>query len=267
MLSWYGTGWSTTRESLYTPIDNLRQPRNPEVMDEEFDTLADIRNYLEYQVNVGFRELVIPRVQRSRAPSLAAPATLDNIRQELGECTRCPLHHTRRSIVFGEGNPRARLMFVGEGPGADEDKEGRPFVGRAGRLLNKMIQAMGLDRADVYIANVVKCRPPGNRDPEALEIETCLSFLEAQISAIKPEVIVTLGRIAAHTLLGSKESLTKLRGRFHQRNGIPIMPTYHPSFLLRQEKERRYKAEAWADLKQVMAMLNLPISPLEKSHE
>jgi uracil-DNA glycosylase len=228
-------------------------------MAEEFDVLGHIRNYLEYQVNIGFRELVIPRIRPKNAPPVT-PATLDAIRQELGECTRCPLHHARRTIVFGEGNRRARLMFVGEGPGADEDKEGRPFVGKAGRLLTKMIQAMGLDREDVYIANVVKCRPPGNRDPEALEINTCMPFLEAQISVIAPEVIVALGRIAAHALLGTKDSLTKLRGRFHQRNSVPMMPTYHPSFLLREEQERRYKAEAWADLKQVMALLNLPMS-------
>jgi uracil-DNA glycosylase len=119
---------------------------------------------------------------------------------------------------------------------------------------------MGLDREDVYIGNVVKCRPPGNRDPETLEISTCMPFLDAQISAIAPAVIVALGRIAAHALLGTKESLTKLRGRFHQRNGIPVMPTYHPSYLLREEKDRRYKAEAWADLKQVMALLSLPVS-------
>jgi uracil-DNA glycosylase len=228
-------------------------------MDVEFDVLTDIRNYLEYQLNIGFRELVIPRVPLPNVLPVI-PATLDAIRLELGECTRCPLHHARRTIVFGEGSSKARLMFVGEGPGADEDKEGRPFVGKAGRLLTRMIQAMGLDREDVYIANVVKCRPPGNRDPEAQEINTCMPFLDAQISDIAPEVIVALGRTAAHALLGTKDSLTKLRGRFHQRNGIPIMPTYHPSFLLREEQERRYKAEAWADLKQVMAMLNLPIS-------
>jgi uracil-DNA glycosylase len=228
-------------------------------MAEEFDVLGDIRNYLEYQVNIGFKELLIPRVRPKNA-SPVIQATLDAIRQELGECTRCPLHHARRTIVFGEGNQRARLMFVGEGPGADEDKEGRPFVGKAGRLLTKMIQAMGLDREDVYIANVAKCRPPGNRDPEVLEISTCMPFLETQISVIAPEVIVALGRIAAHALLGTKDPLTKLRGRFHQRNGVPIMPTYHPSFLLREEQERRYKAEAWADLKQVMALLNLPMS-------
>jgi uracil-DNA glycosylase len=233
-------------------------------MEEEFDAFGEIRSFLEYQVNIGFRELVIPRAPRLNA-SDATPVTLDVVKQELGDCNRCPLHTNRCTIVFGEGNPQARLMFVDEGPGEEEDKEGRPFVGKAGRLLTKMIRAMGLEREDVYIANVVKCRPPGNRDPEVLETDTCLPFLDAQISAIKPEVIVALGRIAAHALLGTRESLSKLRGKIHQRNGIPIMPTYHPSFLLREEKERRYKAEAWADLKQVMALLNLPIStPGEK---
>lgn len=183
---------------------------------------------------------------------------LQKIREDLGECTRCPLHERRMHIVFGEGNPRADLMFIGEGPGADEDRQGRPFVGRAGQLLTKMIQAMGLERSDVYIANVVKCRPPENRDPLPLEIRTCFPFLEAQIVAVSPRVVVALGRVAAGTLLNAKGSLSDLRGRFHDRSGIPVMPTYHPSFLLRQEHDRRYKGEAWSDLKKVMELLGLP---------
>jgi len=225
-------------------------------VNEEFDGLADIRHFLEYQVNIGFGELIVPRLCSS--DSFRTEESLQGVRQELGECTRCPLHRTRRSIVFGEGKPTASLMFVGEGPGADEDREGRPFVGKAGRLLTKMIQAMGLEREDVYICNVVKCRPPGNRDPEAVEISTCMPFLEAQISVVKPVVLVALGRIAAHSLLDTRDPVGKLRGRFHDRNGIPVMPTYHPSFLLREERERRFKAETWADLKQVMARLKLP---------
>lgn len=228
-------------------------------MNEEFTVLENIRDYLEYQITIGFREVVVPRLQRADLP-VQSDDTLDAVRQELGECTRCPLHRTRRTIVFGEGNPRAKLVFVGEGPGADEDREGRPFVGKAGRLLTKMIQAMGIGREDVYICNVVKCRPPGNRDPEAAEIGTCMPFLNAQIRALQPVVIVALGRIAAHSLLKTQEPLSRLRGTFHDRDGIPLMPTYHPSFLLREERDRSYKAATWADLKQVMGLLNLPLS-------
>ena len=195
-------------------------------------------------------EILMPRKSRDIE-------TLEEIRADLGECTRCPLHHDRLNIVFGEGNPSARLMFVGEGPGADEDREGRPFVGRAGQLLTKMIQAMNLDRSEVYISNIVKSRPPGNRNPTALEISACFPFLERQIAAIQPEVIVALGKIAANTLLQTGEPIGKLRGKFHDRQGIPVMPTYHPSFLLREDSSKRYKAEAWADLKKVMGVLGL----------
>ena len=214
-----------------------------------------LRNYLEYQINAGFSKVLIPK-----RPSVAAEnSPLETVRKELGDCTRCPLYRDRTHIVFGEGDPNASLMFIGEGPGADEDREGKPFVGRAGRLLTKMIQAMGLDRSEVYIANVVKCRPPGNRDPEPHEKDACVPFLEAQIEAVKPEVIVTLGRIAANTLLNTKEPLGKIRGMFHYWKNIPVMPTYHPSYLLRQEPDRRHKGESWADLKQVMALLGLPV--------
>jgi DNA polymerase len=150
-------------------------------------------------------------------------------------------------------------MFVGEGPGADEDREGRPFVGRAGQLLTRMIKAMGLERSEVYIANVVKCRPPGNREPHPMESGTCFPFLEAQIEAVRPRTIVALGKVAAGILLETAEPIGKLRGTFHDRKGIPVMPTYHPSFLLRNEADRRWKGEAWADLKQVMNLLGLPI--------
>lgn len=213
--------------------------------------LEKARSYLQFQVNLGFREIMIPREEN---------LSLEAVRKELGECVRCPLHKGRCNIVFGEGNPSARLMFIGEGPGADEDKQGRPFVGRAGQLLTRMITAMGLDRSQVYIANIVKCRPPENRDPEAVEIQTCLPFLEAQVAAISPEVIVTLGRIAAHTLLDTRDSISKIRGRFCDYKGIPVMPTYHPSFLLRQERDRRFKAEAWSDLQKVMELLGLQVS-------
>jgi uracil-DNA glycosylase len=225
-------------------------------MSEQSAELArQVRAYLEYQLSQGVREIVLPSV---KGPG-RRPDDLEAGRAEPGDCARCPLSATRHTIVFGEGNPSARLMFVGEGPGADEDREGRPFVGKAGRLLTRMINAMALERSEVYISNVVKCRPPMNRNPEPREIATCFPFLEAQIAAVKPEVIVALGRIAAMTFLGTKDPIMKLRGIFHDRNGIPVMPTYHPSFLLRNEGDRRWKAEAWSDLGKVMARLGMAV--------
>jgi DNA polymerase len=218
--------------------------------------LHHTRNYLDYQVRQGFAEILLP----VRSLESECHKDLETIRVQLGECTRCRLSQTRTSIVFGEGNPEAMLMFIGEGPGAEEDIEGRPFVGKAGRLLSRMIKAMGLDRSQVYIANIVKCRPPENRDPHPVEIDTCFPFLVAQIESVRPEIIVALGRIATGVLLRTKEPIGKLRGAFHNWNGIAVMPTYHPSFLLRQEVDRRYKALAWADLKKVMGLLDLPVS-------
>jgi len=177
---------------------------------------------------------------------------LAQIRAELGECTRCKLHRTRHTIVFGEGNEQARLMFVGEGPGAEEDAQGRPFVGEAGALLTRMIQAIGLQRHQVYIANIVKCRPPGNRDPEEDEIAACVPFLWQQIEALQPRVICALGRVAAQTLLGTTQGITQLRGRFHRIRGVLILPTYHPAYLLRTPSKKR---EAWIDLQMVQQEL------------
>ncbi|HXC96656.1 MAG TPA: uracil-DNA glycosylase [Edaphobacter sp.] len=177
------------------------------------------------------------------------------IKEEIGDCTRCPLAYAgRRTIVFGEGDPNARLMFVGEGPGADEDASGRPFVGKAGQLLNNMIQAMGLQREQVYIANIVKCRPPNNRTPEPVEANTCDQFLLQQIDVIQPEVVVALGSTAATYLLGLKQSLSALRGRWHRCRGAKLAVTYHPAFLLR---DPRMKAEAWKDLQMVMKQMGL----------
>ncbi len=218
--------------------------------------LWDVRDFLEFQIQQGFEEVFIP----PRSGHDHSTLSLAGIRKELGECTRCGLSQTRNHIVFGEGSPHAGVMFIGEGPGAEEDREGRPFVGRAGALLTKMIGAMGLSRSDVYIANIVKCRPPRNRDPEVEEIAACLPFLELQVRSVNPKVVVALGRIAAGTLLQTTESIGKIRGTFYLRNGIKVMPTYHPSFLLRKEQDRRYKAEAWSDLRQVMALLGLPDS-------
>jgi uracil-DNA glycosylase family 4 len=190
-------------------------------------------------------------------------AALQLIREDLGECTRCQLHKGRTKLVYGVGNPRADLMFVGEGPGADEDAQGEPFVGRAGQLLNNMIKAMGLRREDIYIANVVKCRPPGNRTPEPEECEMCSPFLMRQIAAIKPKVIVALGATAAKNLLAMNSSLGDLRGRFYDFKpggsdpswpGARLAVTYHPAYLLR---DPRQKGEAWKDLQMVMTYLGI----------
>jgi DNA polymerase len=187
-------------------------------------------------------------------PDAKAQALLA-IRNDIGDCTRCPLAYAgRRSIVFADGDPNARLMFVGEGPGADEDAQGLPFVGKSGQLLNNMITAMGLSREQVYIANIVKCRPPANRAPEPVEAETCRPFLAKQIDAVQPEVIVALGATAAMYLLGVKQSLMSLRGRWHSVRGAKTVVTYHPAFLLR---DPRQKGEAWKDLQMVMAEMGL----------
>jgi uracil-DNA glycosylase family 4 len=182
----------------------------------------------------------------------SAPLTLEQVRRELGECTRCKLHAHRTHIVFGEGNPEAEILFIGEGPGEEEDRQARPFVGRSGKLLTKIIQdGMKLRREDVYIANIVKCRPSGNREPEKDEVATCKPFLLRQIRAIQPKVIVTLGRPATSALLGRPVQITRERGEWRDFHGIPLMPTYHPAFVLRQytEKTRR---EIWEDMKRVL---------------
>ena len=182
---------------------------------------------------------------------------LQIIREDLGDCTRCRLHKQgRKQIVFGVGNPKTDLMFVGEAPGADEDEQGEPFVGRAGQLLNNMIKAMGLRREDVYIANIIKCRPPGNRVPEREECETCSPFLLRQIEAIRPKVIVALGAVAAKSLLALNAPMAELRGRWYDFRGIKLAVTYHPAFLLR---DPRQKKEAWKDLQRVMKELGLTV--------
>jgi len=209
-------------------------------------------------------EVLTPKPEQGVADPASA---LKLIREDLGDCTRCKLHKQgRKQIVFGVGNPRAELMFVGEGPGADEDAQGEPFVGRAGQLLNNMIKAMGLRREDVYIANIVKCRPPGNRTPERDECETCSPFLMRQIAVIKPKVVVALGAVAAKNLLAINAPMAELRGRFYdfmpagvRRNdpawpGAKLAVTYHPAFLLR---DPRQKGEAWKDLQMVMKYLGL----------
>jgi uracil-DNA glycosylase len=202
---------------------------------------------------VSFDDLV-PLPESRVAPAHKADALIA-IKEDIGDCTRCPLAYAgRRTIVFGDGDANARLMFVGEGPGADEDASGIPFVGKAGQLLNNMIQAMGLKREEVYIANVVKCRPPANRTPEPVEANTCDQFLLQQIDVVQPEIVVALGSTAATYLLGVKKSLSALRGRWHSCRGAKLAVTYHPAFLLR---DPGMKGEAWKDLQMVMKEMGL----------
>jgi len=236
------------------------------------DTRSQVREWVAYLAEMGVPELTAQHAPEPRRPAAqpeskpaqqpAKPpeaardghtpsqhaAGLELIRGELGECKRCKLHAGRKNIVFGVGAPAADLMFIGEGPGADEDERGEPFVGRAGRKLDDMIASIGLERSQVYIANVVKCRPPRNRDPEPDEIETCSPFLLRQIEAVRPRVIVTLGSPATKTLLQTTTGITKLRGNWHEFRGIPVMPTFHPAYLLRAyTKENRLRV--WNDLK------------------
>jgi len=189
------------------------------------------------------------------APTAAGrqgPGGLGAVREELGDCTRCPLHCTRLNLVFGEGSPKARLVFVGEAPGEEEDKQGRPFVGRAGQLLTKIINAMGLAREEVYICNILKCRPPGNRNPKDDEIATCEPFLVKQLEAIDPEIICALGTFAARTLLRTEAPISAIRGKFHDYHGRRLMPTYHPAYLLRNPDAKKL---VWEDVQKIMKIL------------
>jgi uracil-DNA glycosylase family 4 len=187
---------------------------------------------------------------------------LEDIKGELGNCARCSLGTSRKNLVFGVGNPKADLVFVGEAPGRDEDLQGIPFVGRAGELLTSMIHRMGFNRDDVYICNVLKCRPPSNRDPLPSEIETCHPYLLRQLKSVSPKVIVALGTFAAQTLLQTKEPISRLRGRFHDYHGIPLMPTFHPSFLLRNGSEMRWVV--WEDMVQVLKQMGLPVPDIKR---
>ncbi len=207
------------------------------------EVVQDLRAYLEAQQELGVEYL---DVRWPESPAPARPLSLDEVREELGECTRCKLHQHRTQIVFGVGNPNASLVFVGEAPGADEDAQGEPFVGRAGQLLTKIIQAMGMQREDVYICNIIKCRPPNNRTPESDEILSCQPFLVKQLQAIHPKFICALGGPAAQTLLKTKEPISRLRGKFYDFHGIPLLPTFHPAFLLRNPHEKK---TVWEDMK------------------
>jgi DNA polymerase len=187
------------------------------------------------------------------APAADAAVLLQAVREDIGDCQRCRLSGTRKTIVFGQGNANARLMFVGEAPGADEDEQGLAFVGKAGQLLTKIIEAIGMRRDDVYIVNELKCRPPQNRNPEPDEVLSCQPFLEKQMDAIRPTVLVGLGKFGAHWLLKTAEPITRLRGRIGQYRGITVMPTYHPAYLLRNPGAKK---EVWEDMKVVRALLS-----------
>ena len=227
---------------------------------------SDIRHLDPPHLPISDTEPSIPHVEsspprrasptRDKLPVLNKSVALAEIRDDIGECTRCRLHKGRTKLVFGVGNVNADIMFVGEGPGADEDKQGEPFVGRAGQLLNNMITAMGIKREDVYIANVVKCRPPENRTPEKDECDTCSPFLLRQIEVIQPKMIVALGAVAAKNLLGLNDSMGNLRGKIYDFHGTKLVATYHPAYLLR---DPRQKAEAWKDLQMVMRELGMAV--------
>jgi DNA polymerase len=228
-------------------------PEDPVVeLRELVDSLTE---WLRYQRRLGRAGL--PGEPTAAPAPKAGPAlekilTLEEIRHEMGQCQRCKLYPGAKSLVFGEGSPSARLMFIGEAPGAEEDLQGRPFVGAAGQVLNNLLNKLGLSREEVYITNMVKSRPPENRDPQPDEIAACMPFLLKQIKAIRPQVIVTLGKIATQAMLGIKEPITKIRGQWQRFDHIRVMPTFHPSYLLRFPKERR---KTWEDMQRVMEYL------------
>jgi DNA polymerase len=243
-------------------VEEINAPNTQPESREEMSSRKATAVAMPVAVEDNIFEVLSPKPEQGVSDPVKA---LKIIREDLGDCTRCVLHKQgRKQIVFGVGNPKAELIFVGEGPGADEDQQGEPFVGRAGQLLNNMIKAMGITREQVYIANIVKCRPPGNRTPEREECETCSPFLMRQIAVIKPKVVVALGAVAAKTLLAMSASMAQLRGRFYDFKpagvrspdweGCQLAVTYHPAFLLR---DPRQKGEAWKDLQMVMRELGL----------
>jgi DNA polymerase len=252
---------AATRKQLAARVDYYREMgvydfyRRP--VDESTElTLRALERRAPEPAVTATAEAKLPPVIQGKPSALThdKPAALKAIRAEIGDCTRCRLHKGRTNLVFGVGNVNADIMFVGEGPGADEDAQGEPFVGRAGQLLNNMISAMGIKREDVYIANVVKCRPPGNRTPEKDECDTCSPFLMQQIDVIKPKVIVALGAVSAKNLLAVNDSMANLRGRWYDFRNSKLVVTYHPAYLLR---DPRQKKEAWKDLQMVMKELGL----------
>lgn len=224
-------------------------------MNDTQKIIKEVRNLLEYYQTMGVKEMPISKKPgaRSQKSGKSQVDQLKNLREEIGECTLCRLHKGRTHLVFGAGSPKARLMFIGEGPGRDEDLQGIPFVGRAGQLLTKIIEAMGYKRDEVYIGNIIKCRPPENRNPADDEISMCFPFLKKQIEIIKPEAIICLGKFAAQTLLNTEEPITRLRGSMREYDGIPVMPTYHPAYLLRNPSAKK---QVWEDAQKVMKILS-----------
>jgi uracil-DNA glycosylase len=238
----------------------------PETLKREFlDATVQVRCLLQDLLYLGVGEITLPEMPRDLpacppqvrgidegGTAFCRHETLEEILTELEDCRRCSLCQGRRNIVFGVGNPHARLVFVGEAPGREEDEKGEPFVGEAGRLLDRILFAMGMRREEVYICNVEKCRPPGNRDPSPEEIAACEPYLKRQLAAIRPQLIVALGKFAAQTLLRDETPISRLRGKWREYEGIPLMPTYHPAYLLRNPAEKR---AVWEDMKQVLARL------------
>jgi len=261
-----------------------------DIQKEFIEIVADVRAHLEYRRALGIKTIEVntldvrtlraqpatvtvpqektviaaaaPPVVKETAKIMTAtqtgqPMTLDAIREEMGDCTRCKLSGGRKNIVFGEGDPKAVIVFVGEGPGFEEDQQGRPFVGEAGQLLTDIIEkGMKIKRAEVYICNIVKCRPPGNRNPEPDEVESCIGFVKEQIRAINPKVIVTLGNVPTQNLLNTKQGITKIRGTWQSYEGIPVMPTFHPAYLLRSPGEKK---KVWEDIQLVMKRLGMAV--------
>lgn len=232
--------------------------KNP-LLNEYIEILSTVKSYIEDEIELGFSELSSTEQTSSPQDTLFNLTnqgkeiifdTMEDIRKAVEVCQKCSLYKTRTNIVFGSGNENARLVFVGEAPGFDEDQQGKPFVGKAGQKLTQIINAMGLSREEVYITNVLKCRPPNNRNPLPNEIEACEPYLIAQLKIIKPKIICALGTFSAQTLLKTDQQISKLRGRFHTYQGIKLMPTYHPAFLLRNPK---YKKDVWEDVQKVMA--------------
>ncbi len=217
-------------------------------------TFIEIDNTLRFLAANGYRGFDCPvesleKLENWGQGRAFSAETLARICADLGDCQRCKLVQERNNIVFGDGNPKAKLMFIGEGPGFEEDQKGLPFVGAAGQLLTRIIEAIKLSRNQVYICNIIKCRPPGNRNPEPDEIKACFPFVERQIAAIQPDFIIALGTIAAQTLLGTATPISRLRGRFHEYKGIKVVPTYHPAYLLRNPAKKR---DVWEDMKMLM---------------
>jgi uracil-DNA glycosylase len=247
-----------------------------EIRRDFLDIVAQVRTQVELQRALGVRDIALTGAcsgieSQQTGPTIAPaaektasqisvsecipPMSLASVRTELGDCTRCKLHKGRKNIVFGEGSETARLVFVGEGPGQEEDIAGRPFVGAAGQLLTDIIvKGMKLRREDVYICNIVKCRPPDNRNPEPDEVEACISFLQKQLAALHPAVIIALGNVAAKALLATSEGITALRGKWRSYGGIALMPTFHPAYLLRNPKDKKL---VWSDIQQVMKKLGI----------